>query len=700
VASNGAAIAFGDATSPEGPPPRLKPGQRVTGVVAASASLSVPADDKVCGSQVLRSPYVYDGYRGRLPVSYRSGKAGLPTFGDAAATFPTATKGVIVPAGDNSSFTLDNASTVYYFEPGLHTTGGHGWFPGTGSVYIGGYSDVTGAAVVDGGGASGTRQQFLQGNGSDVTLEYLTVQNWASSEQSSFINSSSEPGWTIAYNTIGPDLLSYSGGPGQNDAGGYAINMGPDNSIKYNCLTQDAQGGFQAAGGQGDLLVGDVVSHNEISYNGLGVYPDSGNNPNSCGCSGGGKFFWTSNFIFTNNYVHNNYNAGIWGDFNNAGADISHNYIASNWGVAIVYEASYNANISGNTLIGNGWASDGPWPSGGAYECYNNISCTDGDGPVTGGGGDNPYGAIYLPNSGGNSLVRSNYAGELLIEGNTLANNFGGVDIYTDAGRGAGTEPDEGGQCNSPLQGTSSTYYENTAQEDANDAVISTSGSTTTIDSTGGFTLFWSAQCSNPGPVTAPTPGMYVYGPHIPSGDQVAASPSPTANSFALTEPATASSSGAHVDLSTPGGCSLYDLSSSAGPVQVPGTTSGHTAADYWDNCIWGSRNVLVAGNTFTMASDVVAGCTAQNMCGDMQMVAFAPGTDPWWDVWGPYFKDHIAVATSPLNNVWSDNTYTWYGSGGSGSWQFEAGDQGVRLSEATWTSNAYKQDAGSTGLQ
>ena len=50
--------------------------------------------------------------------------------------------------------------------------------------------------------------------------------------------------------------------------------------------------------------------------------------------------------------VHNNYNVGIWFDFENTGADISHNYIASNWSSGINYEASYNANISYNTLVG------------------------------------------------------------------------------------------------------------------------------------------------------------------------------------------------------------------------------------------------------------------------------------------------------------------------------------------------------------
>ena len=64
------------------------------------------------------------------------------------------------------------------------------------------------------------------------------------------------------------------------------------------------------------------------------------------------------------NYVHDNYNVGIWFDFLNSGADISYNYISSNWSAGIQYEASYNARIADNTLVGNSWPSDGPWPAG------------------------------------------------------------------------------------------------------------------------------------------------------------------------------------------------------------------------------------------------------------------------------------------------------------------------------------------------
>src|SRR5262249_6252151 len=154
-----------------------------------------------------------------------------------------------------------------------------------------------------------------------------------------------------------------------------------------------------------------------------------------------------------------------WLDFNNTGAEVSHNYVAANWGAGIEYEASYNANISDNVLVGNGWASDGAWPAGvGGKPCYGGVSCTNGDGPVTGAGGGFPYPAITLPNSGGNSNLRtiaiphchsnctlkSNYPGELLVRGNILHNNFGGVMVYTDTNRYPGNI-DADSACSVPL---------------------------------------------------------------------------------------------------------------------------------------------------------------------------------------------------------------------------------------------------------
>ena len=402
---------------------------------------------------------------------------------------------VVIPAGDNTTAAASSQYgadyTVYYFEPGTHIIH-HGMYTGAHSVYIGGYSKSKGKAIVDGvdGGTYngvGTSWVSLSDKAQSYqTWEYLKIENYGSSVNNAIFGNASSGGSTdigntYKYLTIGPNEYGNRGsnakpGYGKSSGGGYAIDLLSNTTIEYDCLTDNAQGAFNGTGAN------ITISHNDISWNGLGIYPDdlgTGASPYGCGCSGGGKLFASVNAVITYNYVHNNFNAGVWLDFDNAGANISHNYVASNWGEGILYEASYNANISDNTLVGNGWASDGPWPVGvKGGTCFQGVPCTNGFGPSTGAGGGNPYAAIDLSNSGGNynlnnihlpgcgsapsCTIHSNYSGRLLVEGNVLINNFGGVKVYTNANRFPGNTGNNSA-CDVPLgplyQSNSSLYY-------------------------------------------------------------------------------------------------------------------------------------------------------------------------------------------------------------------------------------------------
>jgi hypothetical protein len=409
----------------------------------------------------------------------------------------------------------------------------------------------------------------------------------------------------------------------------------------------------------------------------------------------------------TYNYVHNNYNAGIWLDFDNSGADISYNYIAANWGSGIIYEASYNANISHNVLVGNGWASDGPWPAGvHGGTCYAGVSCTDGEGPSTGAGGGFPYTALDLSNSGGNKNLRlitvpgcqknctvaAKYSGELLVQDNVLFDNFGGVAVYTDTNRYPGNIDDDSA-CSVPLgslsQPNSQTYYQQTKElHTTSDAAISgtsvtTAGGTTTLCANYGKTQSNSSQNNVS---QAPSPGMAVF--NLGTGKLIGTVASATsAHAFTLSSPA-ASASGAALLLAAYGGCGPADYYGGA-----PGRTSGRPAADYWDNCIWGSRNVDVSGNTFVLQSGEITGCTSHNMCGYMMAAAFNAGVPRLMTFFDTY-PNLIADSRAGLGNVWSDNAYYWTG---PGQWQFWAGSQGNQVSEHAWTTAPYRQDAGSS---
>jgi Right handed beta helix region len=664
----------------------------------------------VCGTAVLNSPWNYDGQPGTF--SAQNEPKGLPAIGSAKSAFPSATKIIVVPAGDNSQaatqadYQVNNA--VVYFEPGVHKIT-ENMYAGHNSAYVGGYTAQLGKAVIDGvdGATGGTGQggsrfevsTASSGNNVYNTWEYLTIENYTSSLNNSVMGNvndgDSDVGDTYKYLTIGPNEYGYvsaTAAPlqGQNSGGGYAIDAGSNTTIEDTCLTQNAQGGFNIL--NADNL---TISGNEISRNGLGLYPDisgTGASSSSCGCSGGGKIFYSKNAAFVGNYVHDNYNDGIWFDTDNAGADISHNYFASNWGNAIAYEASYNANISDNTLVGNGWASDGAWPAGvNGGNCVG-VSCTDGLGPVTGKGGGNPYAAIDLSNSGGNASLATQYQGHLLVEGNVLINNFGGVKVYTDTNRYPGNI-DNDSACSLPLgvlaRNNSATYYkQGKVLVTSGDATISgnavqVSGGTQTICATYG-------QAIDNGPQTAaqaPSVGMAVYdqdsGVFLGTVASVA-----SADKFTLDQ-SPGNASGRSLLLSAYGGCGPADYY--GGGLNLK---SGQPASYYWDNCIWGSQNITVKDNRFKTDASAIKGCgTKATMCGYMENAAFNAGIPKLMQFFFPY-SAYIAKASGGLSNVWADNTYEWAGNGAG--WQFMAGIQGNVVSSAGWQKAPYQQDAGS----
>ena len=676
------------------------------------------AGTPVCGQPILTSPYSYNGAGGSFTASNLP--ADLPTFGASGTDFPTMTRLVVIPAGDNraaaSNGSYKAANTIYYFAPGAHYI--DSVYAGHDAVYIGGYSPVAGRAVLDGvdGGTRGTGvggnglavSEPSTGNVTNNSWMYLTIKNYTSSLNSSvmgLVNGGEFViGDTYKYNTIGPNQYGWRGenvapGQGQSSGGGYGVGFSDNTTIQYNCIIQNAQGGFNGSG------VNLNISYNEISDNGLGVYPDTGGpggSPYACGCSGGGKLNFSTNATVNGNYVHDNYSTGIWVDFDNVGTDISNNYVASNWGQGIFLEASYNANIVGNTLVGNGWASNGNWPAGvGGRACDGEISCTNGLGPITGASGGNPYAAIYVANSGGTNSIQeikdqaggahtSRYNGQLAVKGNVLIDNFGGVDVYTDTDRYPGGI-NNNSACSVPLNGGSATYYRQTKYLRADSSTIS--GSTVTSGS-GAETLcsHYDTGSQENGSqehlAKTPEPGMAVYS--LDSGAFLGNVASAASDRSFTLDRSPGDASDVDLLISAYGGC---------GPANYYGSgfgqSSGQPKADYWDNCLWGSRNVTVSGNTFVMHADRVTECTEVNMCGFMRTAAFNAGVPKLVQYFHAY-PDLIAKASGGLGNVWSNNSYTWLG-GGPGQWQFQAGLQGDVVSRAVWQSEPYRQDEGST---
>jgi hypothetical protein len=194
---------------------------------------------------VLDSPWSYAG----AATTFTSGEyPGLPTFGSPGTDFPAASRGIIVPAGDNTNaadsgaYKVNNA--VVNFEPGMHdiTTG---MYTGHDSAYVGGYTVSAGKAVIDGvhGATHGTG---LGGSYLDLSApsfgslvadawEYLTIENYTSSAAGSVMGNINgggpADGNTYKYDTIGPNEYGFVSGTsplatGKSSGGGYAIDAG------------------------------------------------------------------------------------------------------------------------------------------------------------------------------------------------------------------------------------------------------------------------------------------------------------------------------------------------------------------------------------------------------------------------------------------------------------------------------------------
>jgi hypothetical protein len=304
---------------------------------------------------------------------------------------------IVVLAGDNSGVNWNHPGATFWFASGTHTLGSNKFgqiVAPAGATFLG-----SPGAVLDGLGVN--KYAFTQ-LAANVTIRYLTIQNFVPGQDNGAVNHDSGVGWTIQYNTIT-----------NNDGAG--VMVGPSGVVSYNCLQNNGQYGFNAFANGGDSNI--TIDHNEIAGNDTDNV--DGINP-GCGCFGGGKVWDTTNGAITNNWVHNNIGPGIWVDTNNAGLLIDGNYIADNSDEAIIYEISYNAQITNNNILRNGYVKG---------RLFANQGSTF------------PVAAIYVSNSGGDSRVDNGLYSTFTIANNSLTDNWGGVTLWQDTGRFCGSDP-------------------------------------------------------------------------------------------------------------------------------------------------------------------------------------------------------------------------------------------------------------------
>jgi hypothetical protein len=300
---------------------------------------------------------------------------------------------IVVPAGPNNGTNWNQPGATFWFAPGVHTFGDDIYgqiIPGNDTTFIG-----APGAVLDGQNLN--LYAFTQ-QARNVTIRYLEIRNFgtgASNNDEGTVNSSAGENWTIEYNYI-------------HDNDGAGVMIGSGNTVRYNCLKDNGQYGFNAYHKLGVRNV--VFDHNEVTGNNQ---DDWESRREGCGCTGGGKFWDTRGAVVTNNWVHDNLGTGLWADYNNSEFLFEGNYIENNDGVGLFYEISYNFMIRNNTFKRNAIVTGRP-------------RAERGD-PF-------PSGAIYISESGGDARAGAQYV-QSEISGNYFENNWDGVVLWENADR-------------------------------------------------------------------------------------------------------------------------------------------------------------------------------------------------------------------------------------------------------------------------
>ena len=253
------------------------------------------------------------------------------------------TGGVAIGAADDAQRVVDahGAGTTYAIKAGTHLRN-FSVRPKSGDAFCG-----EPGAVLDGGRSL---QWAFFGGATNVTLDSITVQQYATGRQHGAINpDQAASGWVVRNVSAVRNYWA-----GLNAADNMKILGG-----HYNDNDQMGIGGNVATGVVLDGLDGD-----------LGTFdgPELARNHTlhaSCNWEAGGMKWDVGRITIRNAHVHDNDCRGLWADINAHDALIEHNLIERNLAEGIVYEISQDAVIRNNRVYGNGIRAAGWYWDGG-----------------------------------------------------------------------------------------------------------------------------------------------------------------------------------------------------------------------------------------------------------------------------------------------------------------------------------------------
>ena len=552
---------------------------------------------------------------------------------DGPTTAPVGAVIVDPDTDDLSDVTVaEPAGTTFYLLPGRHVLGGGspGAFdqviPKNGNTYVGAPK-----AVLDG---RNVNQYAFTGPGSDVTIRYLEVANFACPFDEFVVNHDAAQGWTVEYCDF-------------HNNGGAALGLGTDIVVRHCWLHHNRQYGFSCfkfAVDDGDTpSVTDVAIHLcEIHHNGD---PRDEFEPDGDltfrGRNGGCKFWDADGIVFTDSWIHHSYLTGVWADTNDIHMRLQGNLIEDNWGEGFFYEISYNFLVIGNTFRRN-CIRKGLWRN------------------YAGSGDPFPSPAIYISESGSEAAVGGLYAASSEITGNRFVNNWDDITLWENSDR----------FCNSPAN-TSSKIYKPQTGGASLAACNNPTGRNLTVTLISGSPNFTVTS----GTLEFTDEGQFVSGTGIPGGTKI--KEPTTANGF----------QGGYID-GTHGVLTANATSSGSVTMAVAAGTIDVGPANY--DCRWHTQLVDIHDNVFEHnEAEVLGPNTLQGtVVTGKQAVISQYGTFP---TWSPYQADTIQQAiTFDQDNLWHGNIYR-------GDYNFMPFDTSNLLTYANWQDAPYGQDAGST---
>jgi hypothetical protein len=182
----------------------------------------------------------------------------------------------------------------------------------------------------------GVTPRAFGGKASNVLLQGLIIEKYASDAQEGAIFTDEASGWRIVDVTARRNH-------------GAGLSFGPGTQVSGGSFSQNGQIGIAGSGGAGSRIDGV-----EIAYNNYAGYDPKWE-------AGGAKFWATRGLIVRNSCVHHNAGPGLWTDNDNINTTYVGNKVFLNADDGIKHEISYAATISNNVVARNGGGGFDGW---------------------------------------------------------------------------------------------------------------------------------------------------------------------------------------------------------------------------------------------------------------------------------------------------------------------------------------------------